>query len=145
LGKDAYEKIIIGIMEPNLNIEYDWTGKTILIAEDELINFRLLQLMLAKCNVNILHGRDGLQTLEIFRANPQINLILMDIKMPEMDGSEVTREIRKTHPNIPIIAQTAYALDDEKQKSLDAGCTAYITKPINKNALLKLINSLLYE
>jgi CheY-like chemotaxis protein len=69
----------------------------------------------------------------------------MDIKMPEMDGSEVTREIRKTHPNIPIIAQTAYALDDEKQKSLDAGCTAYITKPINKNALLKLINSLLYE
>lgn len=124
-------------------MNYDWTGKTILIAEDEMINFRLLQLMLANTNVSILHGRDGLQTLQLFHENPQINLVLMDIKMPELDGCEVTRKIRTTNKIIPIIAQTAFALDEEKQKSLDAGCTAYITKPINKSDLLKLIDSLL--
>jgi CheY-like chemotaxis protein len=130
-------------MDQNSAIEYDWTGKTILIAEDELINFRLLQLMLAKSNVNILHGRDGQKTLELFHENPQINLILMDIKMPELDGCEVTRKIREINPIIPIIAQTAFALEEEKQKSLEAGCTAYITKPINKKNLFQLINSLI--
>jgi CheY-like chemotaxis protein len=130
-------------MEQNTIPAYDWMGKTILVGEDELINFRLLQLMLAKSNVTILHGKDGLKTLELFKANPQINLILMDIKMPEMDGCEVTREIRKIRPQVPIIAQTAYALEEEKQKSIDAGCTAYITKPIKKTELLELINSLI--
>lgn len=130
-------------MEQSTALEYDWTGKTILIAEDELINFRLLQLMLAKTKVTILHGNDGIKTLELFYANPQINLILMDIKMPEIDGCEVTREIRKQKPLLPIIAQTAYALEEEKQKSIEAGCTAYITKPIYKNDLLSLIASLI--
>lgn len=124
---------------------FNWSEKTILIAEDELINFRLLEVMLAKTSVKILRGKNGIETLQLFKENPQIDLILMDIKMPEMDGCEVTREIRKINTKIPIIAQTAYALEEEKEKSFEAGCTDYITKPINKKELLFLIDSKLRE
>ena len=124
-----------------LPVEYNWNDKTILIAEDEVINFRLLEVMLSKTKVNILHGNTGLETLNIFLANRGIDLILMDIKMPEMDGCEVTQEIRKYDNRIPIIAQTAYALDEERTKTLEAGCNTYITKPIVKKDLLKLIDS----
>jgi CheY-like chemotaxis protein len=130
-------------MEQNITQDYNWTGKTILIAEDELVNYRLLEFILLRTKANILHGRDGLKTLELFKSNPQIDLILMDIKMPEMDGYEVTQEIRKINTSVPIIAQTAYALEDEKQKSLDSGCNAYITKPIERSKLLALIHCFL--
>jgi CheY-like chemotaxis protein len=132
-------------MEAGNLYDFNWASKTFLIGEDELINYRLLEVMLFKTKVKLLHGNNGLETLNLFKNNPQINLILMDIKMPEMDGSEVTREIRKLNSNIPIIAQTAYALEEEKIKSFEAGCNAYITKPINKNDLLLLINSFLTD
>jgi CheY-like chemotaxis protein len=130
-------------MEQKTTIEFDWTGKTILIAEDELINFRLLEVLLTKTKATLLHGRTGLETLQLFHANPGIDMILMDIKMPEMDGCEVTRKIRETNPQVPIIAQTAYAIEEEREKSIEAGCNAYITKPINKTTLLNLMDSLL--
>ncbi len=121
--------------------DFNWDSKTILIGEDELINYRLLEVMLSKTKVKLLHGNDGPQTLQLFIQNPGVNLILMDIKMPEMDGYEVTKEIRKLNPVVPIIAQTAYALEEEKIKSLESGCNAYLTKPINKKDLLLLIDS----
>ena len=121
--------------------DFDWSEKTILIAEDELINFRLLEVLLSKTKVKLLRGRDGLEALRIFSENPTIDLILMDIKMPEMDGCEVTRKIRETNTTVPIIAQTAYALEEEREKSIESGCNAYITKPIDKQILLNLINS----
>ena len=123
--------------------DFNWASKTILIGEDELINYRLLEVMLSRTKVKLLHGKNGPQTLALFIENPQINLILMDIKMPEMDGCDVTKEIRKLNTEVAIIAQTAYALEEEKQKSLEAGCNAYITKPINKKDLLYLIDSFL--
>jgi two-component system cell cycle response regulator DivK len=121
--------------------DFNWSEKTILIGEDELINYRLLEVMLSKTNAKLLHGRNGRETLRLFAENPQINLILMDIKMPELDGCEVTKEIRKINPVVPIIAQTAYALEEEREKSIEAGCTDYITKPINKSDLLNLIQT----
>jgi two-component system, cell cycle response regulator DivK len=130
-------------MEENALTDFNWSTKTILIAEDELINYRLLEVMLSKTKVNLLHGLNGSETLRLFMDNAPIDLILMDIKMPEMDGCEVTREIRKLNAKVPIIAQTAYALEEEKTKSFMAGCNAYITKPINKKELLDLIGSFL--
>jgi CheY-like chemotaxis protein len=123
--------------------DFDWTGKTILIAEDELINYRLLEVLLTKTKATLLHGKNGMETLQLFIENPSIDVILMDIKMPELDGCEVTRKIRETNSTLPIIAQTAYAIDEEREKSIEAGCNAYITKPINKNILLNLIDSFL--
>jgi two-component system, cell cycle response regulator DivK len=120
--------------------DYCWKDKVILIGEDELFNFRLLEVMLSKTNVKLLHGRTGTETLNLFRENPNVDLILMDIKMPELDGCEVTRKIRKINKSVPIIAQTAFVLDDEHHKSLEAGCNAYITKPISKKDLLNMID-----
>jgi CheY-like chemotaxis protein len=127
----------------SISQEFNWATKTILIGEDELINYRLLEVMLAKTKVRLLHGNNGPETLQLFIQNPTVDIILMDIKMPEMDGSEVTREIRKLNSKVPIIAQTAYALEEEKLKSLEAGCNAYITKPIIKMDLLTLLDSFL--
>lgn len=121
--------------------DFNWENRTILIGEDELINYRLLEVILLKTKVRLLHGKNGLQALDLYNQNPNVDLILMDIKMPEMDGYEVIREIRKHNSKVPIIAQTAYALEEEKTKSLEAGCNAYLTKPINKSELLNLIHS----
>lgn len=121
----------------------DWSDKTILIGEDELVNLKLLEMILLKTKVKILHGNTGAEVLKIFRSNPQVTLILMDIKMPDMDGMQATREIRKFNEKIPIIAQTAYALEEEKNKCLEAGFNDYITKPINRKHLMALIQSYL--
>jgi CheY-like chemotaxis protein len=121
----------------------DWSDKTILIGEDELVNLKLLEMILLKTQAKILHGNTGLEVLTIFNNNPDISLILMDIKMPVMDGIEATMEIRKRNRKIPIIAQTAYALEDEKLRCLNAGFNGYITKPINRKVMIELIQSLI--
>lgn len=121
----------------------DWRDKTILIGEDEMVNLKLLEMILLKTQVKILHGNNGLEVLNIFNSNPDISLILMDIKMPVMDGIEATMEIRKRNKEIPIIAQTAYAIEDEKMRCLRAGFNGYLTKPINRKNLIALIQSLI--
>jgi CheY-like chemotaxis protein len=130
---------MIDFQEDPLNLE----GKTILIGEDEMVNYRLLEIILGKTKANLIHGADGAETLRLYNTNPQTDLILIDIKMPLMDGCEVIREIRKNNTAIPIIAQTAYAVEDEKEKAFEAGCNAYINKPIRKAELLKVIHSYL--
>ena len=121
---------------------YNWSNKTILIAEDDESNFRFFKLMLEETNIDIIHAEDGLKALEIF-GNTELDIILMDIKMPKMDGLEATRLIRKTNKSIPIIAQTAFAMENDENMSIKAGCNAYIQKPIHKEQLLTLIGSYL--
>lgn len=128
-------------MEAQSGNQPDWKEKTILIGEDEMVNLKLLEMILQKTKVHILHGHTGLEVLNIFKENPDISLILMDIKMPVMDGIEATQAIRKINPDIPIIAQTAYALDEEKHRCIDAGFSGYVTKPINRKLLLSMIQS----
>jgi CheY-like chemotaxis protein len=126
-----------------MNISFNWEDKTILIGEDEMVNFRLLQMILSKTKVKLLHGENGFEVLTLFKKNPDISLILMDIKMPGMDGIETVHEIRKLNSNLPILAQTAYALEDEKERCLNSGFNGYITKPINRDDLIKLIQNFL--
>ena len=113
----------------------------ILLAEDDDISIILFKRSLKPISDNILLARNGLEALETCRRNPDIDLILMDVKMPEMSGYEATREIRKFNSKVVIIAQTAYALRGEKEKALDAGCNDYITKPIDNMLLFKLIKN----
>ena len=87
----------------------------------------------------LLTVRTGNEAVEICRNNPDIDLILMDIMMPEMDGYEATREIRKFNQNVYIIAQTAFALSGDRDRSIEAGCDEYISKPINNGVLKALI------
>ncbi|MEA3445126.1 MAG: response regulator [Bacteroidota bacterium] len=119
---------------------YNWKSKTILVAEDERLNFRLLQEVLSKTKVRIISVQDGKHAVDICLSNPRIDLVLMDIQMPIMDGYEATRKIKQTRPELPIIAQTAYARAGEKERSLEAGCDSYVSKPIDAKILLAKID-----
>jgi PAS domain S-box-containing protein len=110
--------------------------KTILVAEDIESNFKLISYFLSKANTTIIRASNGKEAVEKALAEKKIDLILMDIKMPVMDGYTAVKLIRETNPDIPIIAQTAYA--DDKAKAMDCGCNGIILKPFDKNKLLNI-------
>ena len=112
----------------------------VLLAEDDFANAEFVKLVLRNSNMSIIHALNGAQALDAFRDNPDIDLVLMDIKMPVMDGYTATREIRKINKDIPVIAVTAFALDGDREKALDAGCTDYITKPVSKEKLTGIVS-----
>lgn len=111
----------------------------ILIAEDDDISKLLISKVLYPYSEEILKACTGLEAVNTCRENPDINLVLMDINMPEMNGHEATRQIRRFNKNVIIIAQTAYGLSGDSQMAMEAGCNDYISKPIMKNELLRLI------
>lgn len=115
----------------------------ILLAEDDDNSYRLISAILSKYDLTIIRTKDGMQTIEVFKSHPDVSLILMDLKMPGIDGFEATREIRKINKNVPVIAQTAFAFMGDKEDALLAGCNAFITKPIIKQELIELINTFL--
>ncbi len=117
-------------------------GIKILIAEDEESISKYLSIVLKDISSEIILAKNGAEALEIYSNQKDIDLILMDINMPVMDGYEATRRIREFDSNIPIIAQTAYALSNDKEKILAAGFDKYISKPINKNKLINMITTL---
>ncbi|MFZ4706927.1 MAG: PAS domain S-box protein [Bacteroidales bacterium] len=111
----------------------------ILIAEEDDTSVKLLNIEVKPFSKEIFKARTGAEAIEICRDNSDIDLILMDIQMPEMGGYEATRRIRQFNKNVIIIAQTAYALTGYREKALEAGCNNYITKPIHKAALISLL------
>jgi len=117
----------------------------ILIVEDDEVSESVLSIMLEDFSNEILYAGTGLEAIEVCKQHTDIDLILMDIKMPGIDGFETTRWIREFNKKVVIIAQTAYALRGDKTKTLDAGCNDYIAKPINKEKLLSLIKKYLNE
>ncbi|HNY08213.1 MAG TPA: response regulator, partial [Bacteroidales bacterium] len=124
--------------------ENDTTNqKSILIVDDEVSNTMYLEVLLKKMKYNIIKASNGSEAIEMCKDHPEINLVLMDIKMPVTDGYEATKQIKIFRPALPIIAQTAYALAGDENKALAAGCDAYIAKPIKKDLLLEKIHSVL--
>jgi two-component system cell cycle response regulator DivK len=120
---------------------YLWENRVVLITEDEEVNFFYLKTLFRKTEARIIRARNGKEAVEIIEQNGgKIDLILMDLNMPVMDGYEAMRIIKSRHPEIPIIAQTAYTLTEDRVKCLRAGFNDYIAKPINRVALFRLIN-----
>ena len=113
----------------------------ILIAEDDLIADAYLTIIVKKLSREILHATTGVEAVKLCRENPDIDLILMDIRMPEMDGHEATRQIRKFNKDVIIIAQTAYALSGDREIALQAGSNDYIAKPVDKKTLYEMISN----
>jgi len=111
----------------------------ILIAEDDEISGMLLSMAVKVFTQKVLKASSGTETVEICRNSPDIDFVLMDIKMPEMDGYEATRQIRQFNKDVIIIAQTAYALAGDREKALAAGCNEYIAKPIGQASLTALM------
>jgi PAS domain S-box-containing protein len=122
--------------------EYQKSKLKILIVEDDEDSQILLAIGVKKLGKEILTARTGAEAIECCRFNPDIDLILMDIQIPEIDGYEATKQIRQFNKGVIIIAQTAYALSGDREKALEAGCNDYITKPIKKDELLRLIKAL---
>jgi signal transduction histidine kinase len=119
---------------------YSWEGRTFLIAEDDKFSFKFLEGFLKQTQARILHAADGMEAVNLCRNYPSIDLVLMDIQMPEMNGLEATEEIKKLNRSIPVIAQTANAIAEERQKCLEAGCDDFISKPINISELYTKID-----
>lgn len=115
------------------------SGKTILIAEDDISSYELLKMHLTPLNANVLWARNGIEAIKIFKKDKSIDLVLMDIKMPALSGYVAAKEIKRISPLIPIIAQTAYAFENEKTIALEAGCDDYVSKPISWPILFKKI------
>lgn len=121
---------------PNLS------GKTFLVVEDDKTSFALLNTILKRCKVNVLWADSGKDAIKTATTRDDIDLILMDIKMPDIDGFEVTKKIKQYNPGIPIIAQTAFALSGDEERTYEAGCDIYISKPIDKKELINNIRKI---
>ncbi|MGM0622283.1 MAG: response regulator, partial [Bacteroidota bacterium] len=115
-------------------------GNVVLIAEDDSMNRLYLEIVLKSKGIPFISVGNGHEAVEKCREHPEIGVVLMDLKMPLMDGYEATRQIKTFRPELPVIAVTAQAMTGDKQKVLNAGCDDYLAKPIKKTDLHKLIN-----
>ncbi len=115
-------------------------GLKILIVEDDEVSKELISITVRKFGKEIISVGTGTEAVAACLKNPDIDLVLMDIQLPEMDGYEATREIRKFNKDLIIVAQTAYALNGDKEKALEAGCNDCISKPISGKLLLEVID-----
>lgn len=124
-------------------VENNFTGKTILIAEDEVSNFEYLRILLTKMNIRVLWAKDGNDVIHQCKNDLSINLVLMDIKMLLLSGYDATKKIKIIRPGLPVIAQTAYATFEDREEALNAGCDEYLSKPLQINQLINLLNKYL--
>jgi PAS domain S-box-containing protein len=116
-------------------------SRSILIAEDDETNFFFLKAILSReTSATVIHAINGMKAVELFKANQDIILVLMDMKMPEIDGFEATRQIKSINMEVPVIAITAYAMSGDEEKVRAAGCDGYLSKPLRKKSLLDKIN-----
>ncbi len=121
----------------------DWSDYTILIAEDEETNYVYLRTALSATKIQIIRAKNGKEAVELARINPLIDIILMDIKMPEMNGLEATRGIKAFRKDIPIIAQTAFAMEEDRRNCSAVGCDDFLAKPIRYKVLIDTISKFL--
>jgi len=132
--KEALDLQIAPLVSTN-----DFRKLKILITEDDDVSEMLISINVSEFGKEILKARTGIEAILLCRQNPDIDLVLMDIQMPEMGGYEATRHIREFNKEVVIIAQTAYGLSGDREKAIAAGCNDYISKPINKDELQSLI------
>ena len=138
---DKVSKTIDNVKFNEWKERINWKDKVILIAEDEELNYRFLETILEKTNAQILRAKNGQEAIDLCHKIGQIDIVLMDIKMPVVNGYDAIIAIRKLRPNLPIIAQTAFAGHEEIIKCQNVGCNDYVTKPIDIKLLLSKIES----
>ncbi len=132
----------VSIIKPRKN-GYKWDDKLILVVEDDETNFKYIEAALKPTKVKILHTISGNKAIELSLRNPTINLVLMDLRLPDINGLEATQSIKKMRDNLPIIAQTANAFREDRNRSIEAGCDDFIAKPFDESKLLATINKYL--
>jgi CheY-like chemotaxis protein len=122
-------------------------GKTVLLTDDDVRNIFSLTRALEASQMNVLSATDGREALKVLEQHPEIDIVLMDIMMPEMDGYETMKQVRKKqqYRNLPIIAVTAKAMVGDREKCIRAGASDYISKPVDVDQLLSLLRVWLYD
>lgn len=126
----------------NVN-NYHWKGKKILIAEDIASNYNFLRLLLKRSRVDLVWVENGQDAVDKVESGENFDLVLLDINLPLMNGYDVARNLKRMSPKLPIIAQTAYALEGDREKALLAGCDDYVPKPIVISTLLRKMHQYL--
>lgn len=124
------------------SLNQDWGEKVILVVEDVDTNKIFFDAALRKTSAKILWAKDGKEAVDMFQSN-EIDLVLMDLQLPIMDGYTATKEIKKIDSNIPIIAQTAHVMSGEREKCLEVGCDDYLAKPIRLQILMETLSKYL--
>ncbi|NOY49912.1 MAG: response regulator [Chlorobi bacterium] len=125
------------------NKSYDWSDKTILIVEDTDTSVMYYRAALKKTKVKLVYADNGQSAVDLIESGSSFDLILMDINMPVMNGIDATKKIKEFAPQVPIIIQTAYVLNDERIRSFDAGCDGFMAKPVKIQQLFATMESLL--
>jgi len=125
--------------------EYSWPGSKILIVEDDPISSRYFHILLNNKGGDLVHADNGKDAVRFCKEDPEITMVLMDIQLPIMDGYDATARIKKFRPNLPIIAQTAFAMEEDEQKCLNSGFDGYLSKPVNATDLYEMISRLLTQ
>ncbi len=118
---------------------YNWKNKTVLIVDDIEVNFIFLETILADTLINTLYATNGKIAVEMCKNNKNIDVVLMDIKMPVMDGYEATKLIKEDFPDLPVIVQTAYSFNEEYERCRKLGCDDYITKPLKSENVISVL------
>jgi CheY-like chemotaxis protein len=131
-------------IEPESDTSDDTTPKkmVILLVEDDLANFSLQEKIIRKAGYLVIPASNGQEAIDQIENNPSIAAVIMDLKMPVMDGYEATRRIKTRRPGLPVIAVTAFAMTGDEQKALEAGCDQYLAKPIMESDLVKILGKL---
>lgn len=120
-----------------------WKGKVVLVAEDVDTSNMFYKAALSKTGVEVVWTENGNEALDYCKQQKQVDLILMDINMPGLNGLEATKAIKEIRPDVPIVVQTAYLLSNEREKSYEAGADDFISKPITYHKLLEVLNTYL--
>jgi two-component system, cell cycle response regulator DivK len=118
---------------------HKWENKTVLIVDDIEVNFIFLETILADTHIKTLYATNGQIAVDMCKKNNDIDVVLMDIKMPVMDGYEATRLIKKDNPDLPVIIQTAYSFNEEYERCRELGCNDYITKPLKSENVISVL------
>lgn len=130
-------------MISDINTYPDFGGITALVADDTQINYILLNKMLEKINIRTIWAQDGKHCVDLLAQHPEVQLILMDVQMPVMDGIEAAGIVHLQKPELPIIFQTAFGLHGDQERIASLGFGRYISKPVDRMKLYALISDLL--
>jgi len=126
-------------------MNYNWNDKKILIVDDEQLIHFFYKEIFKETGANLLHATDGRTSVSICKENEDLDIVLMDIHLPNLNGYEALSEIRKFNHDVPIIAQTAFALSEDRDTALKAGFDEYVSKPINKSEVKQIIEFFFFK
>lgn len=125
--------------------KYNWKGKKVLIVEDDPAGSFLLSEIMAHTGIEVILVEDGQEAVDMCTKERDIDIVLLDMQVPGMSGYDAAREIRKSNKDLPIIAQSAFILAEDKDRAIEAGCNAHISKPLNTFELLGTMHKLLHK